>query len=339
MSMVCPECHGSYEQSLQCPSCGVRLRYNSAARKSGGATARPEGQWQNTPWGRIAIGVLLAVGLAHGLKMLCTAGLLAASEETSRTVWATIAGLVVLQALQALSLLVGGALTAAGQQRGVFLGTIVGVASGFLFMLVQQLNGEAVTDIVLYGQPVLCLVFGALGGLLGSAVWKPLPAVETSAPSSDKTPVPRIRPPSTPSAFSGPVSVVRVVCGIVVVVCGVFWPAVILNFVLDYSNGKLRLQSQLEAQMITWEIAGVFMLLGGALAGATTRNGLKQGLCVGLGAGVAIVGNYLGSPTAGLEQTILLVASVLSLTLAGGWFGGQLFPPVVARRRRFGPAL
>ena len=29
MSMVCPQCHGSFSQRLQCPSCGVRLEYQA----------------------------------------------------------------------------------------------------------------------------------------------------------------------------------------------------------------------------------------------------------------------------------------------------------------------
>ena len=75
-------------------------------------------------------------------------------------------------------------------------------------------------------------------------------------------------------------------------------------------------------------------LAGAGLAGATTRNGLKQGLCVGIGSAVILVGVQLGSPKAVLETTMFMVLSTIFLSLAGGWFGGQLFPPIIERRRR-----
>src|SRR5262245_51182876 len=112
MSMVCPECHGTYAQSLQCPTCGVRLQYQHAPRRHSGLAA--PGAWQHTPWGRVLVGLMLTQGLSYGLQLLCTAGLLATDEEANRTVWATLFGLVLLQALQGLSLILGGALTGAG---------------------------------------------------------------------------------------------------------------------------------------------------------------------------------------------------------------------------------
>jgi hypothetical protein len=337
MSMVCPECHGSFDQTLQCPACSVRLQYRSGGRAAGAAPAASgQPQWQNTPWGRIVVGILLSQGLGHGLQMLCTAGLLAASEESSRTVWGTLFGLVLLQALHALSLMVGAGVTAAGQRRGLFLGGVVGLTSGCLFLAAQLLQGERPADASALSEPVLALAFGALGGLLGSTIWRPLPALRMPASPADKA---RPRPaPVAPSALVGPIAWGRVLVGLGVVACAVLWPAVILNFVVEYSQGRFRLESHLQAQLVTWEIAGVLTLLAGALAGATTRNGIKHGLLVGLGGAVLLVGNYLGNRAAVLEQTLLMVACVLSLTVAGGWFGGHLFPPIAARRRKTGPA-
>jgi hypothetical protein len=314
----------------------VRLTYRAGAKAKAAAPSANQGQWQHTPWGRIVVGVLLSQGLGHGLQMLCNAGLLAASEESSRTVWGTLFGLVLLQALHALSLMVGAALTAAGQQRGLFLGGIVGLVSGFLFLMAQVLGTDRPPDAAVFGEPVLALVFGTLGGLIGSSIWKPLPTLR--APSAkDKA---RPRPtPTRPSALDGPVSWGRVFVGLGVVACGVFWPAVILNLLVEYSQGTLRLESLLQTQLVTWEIAGVLTLLGGALAGATTHNGIKQGLLVGIGGVVLLVGSYLGNRGGVLEQTILLSASVVSLTIAGGWFGAHLFPPLTGRRRKAGPAL
>jgi hypothetical protein len=311
----------------------VRLHYQAHGHDAESQLGLPEGQWQHTPWGRIAVGVLVAQGLTYGLQMLCTAGLLAASEEPTRTVWATIFGLVLLQGLQALSLLIGSGLTAAGQQRGMFLGCIVGLISGPVFVLVQKLNGEVLTDVALYGQPILALIFGTLGGLLGSSIWKPLPTLRIPGLTGDGT---KGRPlnKNRPSILAGPVAWGRVGIAIAVAAAAVLWPRPILDFVVDASQGTLRLQSKLQAELVTWEIAGLLTLLAAAFAGATTRNGLKQGLCVGVGVAVVLVGTHFGSRSAVLDQTILLVFSVLCLTVVGGWFGGQLFPPIPAPRAK-----
>jgi hypothetical protein len=330
--MFCPTCNGPLDHTWSCPNCGRLSPYASVAGAAGQAALDAQSQWQHSPWGRMFIGILLAQGLAHGLQLLCNAGLLAAQEETRpANVWTTLFGLVMLQALQGVSILIAGALTGAGQRRGLLLGAVVGLVSGILFVLIQQVRAEAQTEVALYGQPVLCFLFGALGGQLGSAIWRPLPKLSVPSPLH-AAPRARPAPPSLP-LLSGPVAWSRVLVGVIVVVCGVVWPSVILDFMLETSQGKLRIQSQLQAQLVTWEIAGLLALIGGGLAGATTRNGLKQGICVGLGAGAILVGRSLASASAEPEQLILLVLSVLALTLVGGWFGGQLFPPVVAKRR------
>src|SRR5262249_15604951 len=125
MSMVCPQCNGSFNQRLNCPMCGVRLLYQAGRQAPGGGPGQ-SGQWQNTPWGRILVGLLLAQGLYYGLRQLCDAGMLVASDDTSHGIWKTLFGLILLQGLQALGLLVGGIFAGSGQRRGLLLGTVVG---------------------------------------------------------------------------------------------------------------------------------------------------------------------------------------------------------------------
>jgi hypothetical protein len=288
------------------------------------------GQWQHTPWGRILVGLLLTQGLAYGLQLLCTAGLLATDEEATRGVWATLLGLVLLQALQGISLLIGGALAGAGQSRGLFLGGLLGLAHTAVAMVLQQIRREPMTEVSLYAQPLLHLTFGALGGFVGSLIWRPLPTVTVPlAPPK----LSRRHSASGLRMLAGPVAWWRVAVGIGVVIAGVLWPKYILDFVVNASQGNLTLTSQLQAQLITWEIIGVLTLIGAGIAGATTRNGLKQGLCVGIGASIVVIGIQMGSRAASLEQAILLVIVLLVLTAAGAWFGGQLFPPIQHMRR------
>src|SRR5262245_65755160 len=77
MAMVCPQCKTSFDQRLQCPHCDVRLIYHESAGRAGNVPLVGAGAWQQTPWGRIFIGLLLAQGLYYGLRHLCVAALLA----------------------------------------------------------------------------------------------------------------------------------------------------------------------------------------------------------------------------------------------------------------------
>src|SRR3954451_15976025 len=109
MSMVCPQCNRAFEQQLNCPECGGRLLFQANTR----ATASDDSgsdltQWQQTPWGRMLVGLILAQGLAYGLQQLFTAGFLASGEHSSR--WASLSGVALLHGLQGACLLVGGAL-------------------------------------------------------------------------------------------------------------------------------------------------------------------------------------------------------------------------------------
>jgi hypothetical protein len=176
------------------------------------------------------------------------------------------------------------------------------------------------------------MAFGALGGMLGTIIWRPTPKL--SFPELEKLRKP-IRMPEPAFRFlAGPIYLGRVLLGVFVVVVGVTWSTAILNMVLEAGRGALEIRSHLQAQLVGWEICGLATLFGSGLAGANTWNGLKQGLCVGVGASFILAGIQMGNPRSMLETTILMVAGILVLSVAGGWFGGQLFPPVHARKRK-----
>lgn len=338
MAMVCPQCRGSFAQRLSCPKCGVRLVYQDSRH---GLEDSPEGltaSWQQTPWGRLVVGLLLAQGLNYVLRHLCTAGFLVAREQASDSVWATLTGLVLLQALQVASILSAGLLTGAGQRRGLLFGAVVGVWNAVFLILIQLWTLQTLTTIDLFGEPVLQVTFGALGGLIGSLIWRPLSP--DLLPHPPRLPLPSLPVAKRPSLFSGPVAWGRVLTGITVAVGGVFWVDVIRDSVLESSEGKLRIDTHLQAELVTWEIAGLALIAGGALAGASTRNGSKQGLYVGLGAATVLLGIRLASSMQTPEQMILMAFAAMALGFVGGWFGGHLLPPVTisARRKRVSTA-
>jgi hypothetical protein len=302
-----------------------------------GSRHREDGQpgddtaWQRTPWARLLMGLLLSQGMYYVLRHLCVAGLLVA-EERAGTVWATLTGLLILQGLQAISVLAAGVLIGAAQRQGFLYGAMVGFCDAGLFLVVQQWLGQPPTPVTLFGLPVLQAAFGALGGVIGSSIWKPVPLL--AMPTRFPMPGPKITPRSRASSFAGPVAWGRVLLGILLAVAGGLWAGVIRDGVMEASEGKLRIDTHLQAELVTWEISALAVLLGAGVAGATLGNGSKQGIYVGVGTLLTLLGVRMATGHFVPEETVLTVAGTLILGLSGGWFGSQLLPPVVRSSRK-----
>jgi hypothetical protein len=336
MAMICPKCSGAFEQRWQCPTCGVRLAYQSESRRAVGVDVAPASPWGQTPWGRILVGVVLSQGLYYGLRQFCTAFLLAGGDEAARDVWTTLYGLLALQGIQAVCLIVAGMLAGAGLRQGIVFGAVVGVWNGVIWVIVQSAGGLPHTTVTLLGVPILHTAFGAAGGFLGCRIWKPLPTLTGPATPQAATPLIPARPRR--ALFDGPIAWGRTLTGAALAVGGAVWANVILEAVLEASQGRLDISDHLQAELVTWEVMGLAMLAGSGLAGAGVANSLKQGLCVGVVVAAVLVGMRLGLRNAVPHDLVLTVASALALGLAGAWFGGNLFPPLLkAKPKGLGP--
>jgi hypothetical protein len=338
MSLACPQCKQVYEKNSVCPLCNVVLLYHAQNLQTETLPSHEEDdsppEWQHTPWGKIIVGLILAQGLIFGMQQLLTAGFLMSGDGAD--VWRTLLGLVFHHAIYAISLLIGGALTGAGQTRGIIYGSLVGFASGLISLFTHDHSNTVFPTLLVYAEPIIHLATGAIGGGLGMLIWQPiakLPDLGGSTP----TPVPAVPFSfSLGSNFAGPVHFGRVCAGAFVIVIGVVWSQAILEFLLRASNGTLTISSKMQAQLVSMEIIALVALLGSGFAGATTRNGLKQGLCVGLCASVVVLGIQCSSPKFTLESGIFTVSGIAVVSLIGGWFGGQLFPPLIPNRRKRG---
>jgi hypothetical protein len=278
------------------------------------------------------IGLLLAQGLHYVLHQLLTAGFLVSGQANSN-VWATLSNLLFLQALQVVCVFAAGVLTGAGQRRGILFGAALGVWNGILFNLIKQWTGQPLDPLSVFAEPILQATFGAIGGLVGSSIWKPV--APEALPIPRHQPVRPVLPLRRPRAsFAGPIAWGRVLTGSALCVGGVVWSDIIREFVLEASGGKLQIDTHLQAQLVTWEIAALAMLFGGGFAGATTFNGLTQGLWVGITSGVVLLGIRLANTGFSFQLLTLTLASSMCLALAGGWFGSQLLPPIYAPPRR-----
>ncbi len=329
MAMVCPQCRIAHVQKLTCPTCGSRLQY-VLMEISGFQIRRPSfSSWRNTPWGRLFVGMALALGMNHVVGDFLMAAKLIAVEHGREGLNVWLDGLVRMHGLQIFSVFLAGLLTGAGQKRGVLYGSFVAVCSCLLF---QYFEGARLTIGEIaprMAQLVLLASCGAAGGLAGSVAWpshKPMAAFR-----SPKSSMQRARPRR--SAYDGPVAWMRVCMGIPLAVGGVVCAQAIREMLVDMGSGKLVIESYFQADFVAWEISALAILTGSAFAGATCSNGIKQGLFVGIGTATALLGIRLANPgiSIGLVATTLVAAVCLSV--AGGWFGSQLLPPVVRAAR------
>ena len=373
MPRVCPRCNNAYNDRWVCPACNVRLLPSGSAvyELSESPFPTPEANWQQTTIGRTLVGLLLSQGLYYGLWQLSTAIVMALSNEGLIAAWSSPVadGWVwwVLQCLQVFSLLLGGTMAGAGQRRGVLLGLAMGLLNSMIYLLTQiVLHQQPLTSEALIGQVSFQAICGALGGFLGSMIWKPAtPILGPAAAHPGTTPVPPVRRTTLVGAqrlfrpFRGPVAWIRVLTGTVIAVGGSYWSHRILIYMIhvlsDGGRRHVEFASQRHPLFVTWEVSILALLVGGAWSGANTKNGLKQGLLVGLFGtlSLTLLGMEFGKDFF-VPQTIIFVyflqykpdfgepltmiyltfLGVMPFAMLGGWFGSQLLPPLLRQSRR-----
>jgi len=221
---------------------------------------------------------------------------------------------------------------APGQRQGAVLALCWGVWNGVLVLLVQPELPEELSDLPLYGLPVLQSLVGAIAGWMGSYIWQPMSPA--TVPGVSRQVLKAVKKQQT-KLFAGPISWPRVIMGACLGVAGAISAGLVLQRIISISEYTLSPQSQLHAQVVTWEISSLAILAAGALAGATTRNGAKQGLATGMAISVILLGIRLSEPDP--PSFFVLAASMFGpvvLGFMGGAFGSQLLPPVARPRKR-----
>jgi hypothetical protein len=336
MAMYCPQCSTTFEQRLQCPACGVRLLVQES-RHSRGFAVLARG-WQHTSWGRIFIGLMLAQGLFYGMRHLLTGVLLVVQGPNAMPeVLASLPGLISVQVMQVVSLLLGGLLAGAGRRGGFGQGLVLGLLNGLVAVLAQQWPATASHSLLpIYCQPLLQAFVGAFGGWLGGTIWKPLAIM--LGPDGVAIHRKPLQLPKTP-LFAGPIHWFRIAFGTVFTVGGCLSATYLLERAVVVSNDALAMDGYMQEKVVTWEMKALAMLLGSALAGICTTNGFKQGLIVGVLSGTSLA-IAVAFRSAGFDVIALTMVSAVTLGLAGGTFGGQLFPPITRfmRPKGMGPA-
>jgi hypothetical protein len=330
MAMVCPQCNSIHDQSLQCPTCKGRLVYYDLRGKVR-RFPRPTGSWLQSFAGRLMIGLVLAQGLYLGLRHLITGTLLALwGDEALQEFLRTMPALIELEILQVTPLLIGAMLAAAGRRQAFVLGFTLGLVNSIASMAAQAFLTHQASALSWYGQPLLQAGCGCLGAWLGAVIWKPS-AEDTLPVALGEEGRPRTALAQAQSMLAGSVAWFRVAVGSLLAVAGSCWAQFLLDTVLIASAGRLDTTSHLQDQIFTWEIRALAILFGAAFAGATTHNGLKQGLGVALITTLALLALPINHKSANVA--LLTVISTFLLGLTGGWFGSQLLPPLQLRSK------
>ena len=91
-----------------------------------------------------------------------------------------------------------------------FLGAVVGVWNGVICACLQFGSPQSMSSVILYGQPMIHVAFGSLGGWLGFAIWRPVQSpLEAGRHQAKAKPASR-----AVSWMSGRVAWFRVIVGI-----------------------------------------------------------------------------------------------------------------------------
>lgn len=346
---VCPTCQRVLSPDKRCPQCG------QLSRASGFSAPLEVGLgWTQSPLGKGLAALLLAWALSHGLCQLATSvfhGMTPTSPELIPSGAAALFGI-----LQAVALGVVGMVVGAGNRRGLVIGAGIGLLSAGVVVSLARLAepsvlaghpaviyagiGLPLSARLLYLLPTMFILAGALGGSIGARVWRPLefqtPPMAAGGAQANGVSV------SLPTSggrrafqLPGPLSCLRVTAGILFGIgVGLLGCRQVIAFLLAASEGALRIETQFAERIAIVEIFAVAILLGGCIAGATTRSGLKHGIGVGIGCAIAVVGMFLGGATRSMGDPAPFVFAAVFLGPLGGWFGGELLPPGTRKRRK-----
>ncbi len=344
MQLYCPSCQTPSTATDRCPRCGDRLITAAEAyvpAPAAGVVA-PDPIRPTAP-GRVAVGCVAALGLYLALR------------EFANTVvpepewWASSAGFVLGCVVRGFGALGGGLLAGAGRRQGAVTGLIVGGVFGGLLLLADAMTIGLIgpTEMGVAGG---LAVLAALAGAVGGWVWPPEAELPQAPPVQRRgSSLARLAAEQRQQRRGRPTSWVRVLIGAVIVVAGVAGADPARTAMKKETGGILNTGGPAQAGLVDLQLAALAVILGSVVAGGGTGAGVRHGILAGglAGLGVAVLGSGWtapvvsglfelmgGSPPGGTKGPMLLGMGVTLLSTAGGWFGGQIFPPVVPAHLR-----
>lgn len=354
MQLYCPACQVSFAGTQRCPRCaGLLLMPHECAEA---LAARPAPVPQHAPprpgaTGRVFVGAVFALGLYLALRKLATSAVLATGADADAW-WESFEGLLAVCGAQAVAVVFGAVVAAAGRTGGAPFGAAVAFVCGGLFLAAKLVSGAPPSDLVLYMQLAALLLVGGCAGVLAARVWGAVPALDLEVPDRARLSSSRFVV-GEPSESARPTAWAKVLLGAVLALTAVALAEQLRAGAEKYSGGALRVSSVGQARFIAWQFAALGVLAGGALAAAGTGAGVRHGLLTGGIAAAGVLGlvatrgetlppisfwlNAVGfGGRAANDPTAIGITfvSVALLVTAGGWLGSLLFPPLAPASMR-----
>jgi len=355
MLLYCPDCQAAFTGVSRCPRCsGLLLMPEEAPPSADELAHAPIPHFKPTPTARAVMGTIIALGFYLGLRKLTTAWVLATTDDYENW-WLSANALVVVFVLQTVAAAFGAVLSSAGGRRGITVGGAVGGFCGGLFLIAEVIAGAPPTQLVLLMQPIILAVAGAVAGAVGSWYWAAVPEFELPPPLVKKSSSIELMS-EAPKDSGRPTIWYRVVVGAMIILAGISLAERARRLAEKSSGGLLKVASRSQGEFMSWQIAALAVLAGGAFAGSGTGAGIRHGVFTGIlgGTGVAIVGvirgefsqpeeyflNWMTLKASGPNDPVGFLGvglGVLATSVVGGWFGGQLLmtlaPPHMRQQR------
>lgn len=345
MQLFCPDCQAAFAGTQNCPKCGTRLLAPQDTFTDPAYHEKPSQHsdpLSGTFLGRVVIGSLCSLGF-----------LLAFREIGLAVVGPREMDVTTVCLLRFLAVAAGSTLTGAGRKNGAQPGLAVGVFVGGL-LTVNDVMASGGLDMwwpigLAAGYP---FVAGS-AGWIGSRIW-PAPLELPNVPTSSAVTASRAsffsRASDIPEKRRGPRPTVwlRVFVGALLAFAAIIASDQIRLFLSKASIGVFNTGGSSRAAAVGAQLAAIVLLVGGMIAGANTGAGLRHGFfasilaTVNLFISTAVRGNPTDPPVAGLFAYLdlpfvslfdpgcgaIVAGTIVGLITAGGWLGGQLFPPL-----------
>jgi hypothetical protein len=293
----------------------------------------------------------MIVGMCYALLLVATAIQSAILPQVKNSGFGGHFGFYLFITLQACAVLMLSPLVGVGNKQGYLYGAVVGLGTGLVTGLATAAgltsevaqpflrSFDAANDLLVWVLPLTHSVCGAIGGLLGGWIWRPLPdlylprdMIPAIGVDSRLAVAVTVRPKRR-LPWAGPICWTRVGAGVLVAFMGVVCAGEIIQCAVDAGDGYFKVVNESQNQVTLGEVFALAMLLGGCISGAGTPNGIKQGLCVGLAAGAAVFGLMVAGVLVASSAIPAPVFWAIIIGPLGGWFGTELLPPVARRPR------
>jgi hypothetical protein len=350
MQLFCPDCQLAFASTHQCPKCGVRLIAPQETFVEG-PVAPPAPVENDEDYSEASPSTFLGRVLVGSI---CSLGFLLAFRELGLAILGPRPLDVAAQCfLRFLAVGTGSLLAGAGRVNGSQTGLFVGVLVGALL---------TVNDMIISGGPEFWWPVGlaagyplvaGIGGWIGSVAWPapvelPRVAAPAAVAASRSSQLGRLDGASPVHHHQRPTAWLRVFLGALVAFAAIVASDQIRLFLAKASIGIFNTGGSSKAAAVGAQLAGIVFLIGGIIAGANTGAGFRHGLFAAL---LTLVNLYVSAyvrgfpvdpPIAGLfayldrpfqslldpESAGIVALTILILVTAGGWLGGQLFPPL-----------